>query len=73
MSKLSNDLEENLQLGLFAPAGTLLNGSVTLGYNVDHIQLPLEKKYWNSAWALSQYYVAGSMIEEQLSTMKSLR
>jgi hypothetical protein len=42
----------------------LLNGSVTLGYDFDHIQLLPEKKYWDGAWALSQYCVAGSMIEE---------
>ena len=64
LSQLSDNLEKDPQLGLFAPAGTLLNGSVTLGYNVDHIQLLPEKKYWDGAWALSQYCVAASMIEE---------
>ena len=73
MSKLSDDLEKDPLLGLFAPAINLLNGSVALGHNVDHLKLLLEKKYWNGAWDLRQYYVAGSIIEDRLSMIKSLR
>ena len=72
LSKLNDNIENEPHLGLFAPAGTLLNSSVGLGYNVDHLQLLLRKTRWNSAWALSQNYIAGSMMSGRLSTMKAL-
>ena len=73
LSKLNDNIENEPHLGLFAPAGTLLKSSVALGCNVDHLQILLEKKQWDGAWALRQPYVAGSMMAGRLSAMESLQ
>ena len=72
LSKLNDDLNKDSQLGLIAPAGTLFKSSVALGSNADHLQMLLEKKQWNGAWALRQTYVAGSMMAGRLSAMEAI-
>ena len=72
LSKLNDAIEKDLELGLFAPAGTLLRSSIALGCNADHLITLLEKMQWDGAWALAQSYVAGSMMAGRLSTMKPL-
>ena len=72
VSNLNDAVRKNPDLGLYAPPGTLLKSSIALGYNVNHLEMLLEKMKWDGAWALAQSYVAGSMMAGRLSTMKSL-
>ena len=72
LSTLNDDINQDPQLGLIAPSGTLFKSSVALSRNVDHLQTLLEKKQWDGAWALRQSYVAGSMMAGRLSAMRAL-
>ena len=73
LSKLSNEMEKILQLGLFPPRDTFLNSSVDIGSNDDYLPLLLKQtNHWNSVWVFNQYYIAGSKMAGRLATMKPL-
>ena len=72
LSKLSDAIEKNPQVELFAPRGTLLTSRAAIGSNVDHHPQLLKKTHLNSVWLLNQYYIAGSMMVGRLATMKPL-
>lgn len=66
--KIENDPER----GLIARSGTLVNTSVALSKNVDHLERLLRKIQWERSWALNQSYIAGRMMAGRLSIIKSL-
>lgn len=73
LSKLSDAIAKNRQVGLFAPGGTLLHSSAAIGSNVDHLPQLLKKTYLNSLWVLNQYYIARRMMVGRLAMMKPLK
>ena len=52
---------EQPQLGLVAPAGTLLPSSISLHHNASHLQQLLPRLGISGRWLLQQSFVAGSM------------
>lgn len=73
LSTFKEELQNNSRLGLIAPSGTLVKTSVALSRNVDHLEMLLGKVGWEGTWALSQTYIAGSMMGGRLSAMKSFK
>ena len=69
---LNESILNDHNLGLFAPSGSLIKSTIALGLNVDHLQKLLRRTRWSGSWALSQSYVAGSMMAGRLSTLQSL-
>ena len=73
LATLNDRLKQNPQLGLIAPAGTLLPSSVALGSNLDHLENLIKIKQWDGSWVLKQRYIAGSMMAGRLSALEPFK
>lgn len=65
-------LEANPQLGLLAPAGTLLPMGLCVSKNVNHLKNLLTQANLTGRWFLNQQFIAGSMMAGRLAALKPL-
>ncbi|HJN36498.1 MAG TPA: rhamnan synthesis F family protein, partial [Prochlorococcaceae cyanobacterium Fu_MAG_50] len=63
---------QDSQLGLLAPAGTLLPCSVALYPNQAHLLALLKQSERSGRWLLQQRFIAGSMMAARVEAMAPL-
>jgi hypothetical protein len=72
LQQLASELESDSQLGLLAPAGTLLPCTLSLGRNSRHLLALSRRHQVQPRSVLSSRFIAGSMLAGRLAALRPL-